>query len=238
MRGCYEAKLEEPEKEACVRQSAVLLPSHRARIVMVASPKGGVGKTTLSMNLLVVAARADLQVIGIDFDPQRNLEKWQHRRRRQEEVAPIEVIPADLSDWHETLAQIRDYDLVVLDTPPSIEDHMVPIRRLTERADLILVPTGYGPLDLDSVTPWMAALARDGHGAAFCLNRVNRRTRAFRAAQQRLVRYGRLCPVEIPQLEEILTCTASGLTVLDADKAKGIEDIEAVWNFVRREISL
>ena len=34
-----------------------------------------------------------------------------------------------------------------------------------------------------------------------------------------------------------LACT-SGLTVLDADRAKGIEDIEAVWNFVRREISL
>jgi chromosome partitioning protein len=221
-----------------MRQSAVLSPSHRARIIMVASPKGGVGKTSLSMNLLVAAARADLRVVGVDFDPQRNLEKWQLRRRRQEAVVPIEVVPADLDDWYEILAHFRDQDLVVLDTPPSVEDHMVPIRKLTERADLVLVPTGYGPLDLDSVTPWMAALVRDGRSAAFCLNRVNRRTRAFRAAQQRLVKHGRLCPVEIPQLEEILTCTASGLTVLDADKAKGIEDIEAVWDFVQREISL
>lgn len=215
----------------------VLPPDHRARLVLVASPKGGVGKTTLSLNLLVAAAQAGLSVAGLDFDPQRNLEQWQHLRPRGA-VATVEVLGADLADWRVAVERFMNRDLIVADTPPGIEAHMAAVRQLAARADLVLVPTGYGPFDLASVTPWLTALERERHRAAVCFNRVNRRARAFRAAQQTLVRVGRLCPVEIPQLEEIMGASARGLSVLDIDRAKGIEDVEAVWAFTRREIAL
>lgn len=216
--------------------TVMVLPS-RHRIVLVSSPKGGVGKTTVSLNLLVCGAQAGYRCLGIDLDPQRNLEKW-FRRRPQQQVVRPDIVGMPIDGWMEALEGAKVYDLVIVDTPPSVEDHMVDVRELAERADLVLIPTGYGPFDLDSVVPWMAAMDRHGLNAAFCMNRVNRRARAFRTAQQRLVKVGKLCPVEIPQLEEILSYTARGLTVLDIEKAKGIEDIEAVWDFVRREIRL
>ncbi|MFL5279799.1 MAG: AAA family ATPase [Rhodopila sp.] len=55
------------------------------------SPKGGVGKTTITRCLLVAGAQAGLSVVGLDFDPQQSLGKWATRREKTRQALPSET---------------------------------------------------------------------------------------------------------------------------------------------------
>jgi chromosome partitioning protein len=205
--------------------------------LLVSSPKGGAGKTTIATNLLVCAAQAGLRVMGVDFDPQGNLAKWAAKRPKTEVVA-VPVRAGQLDSWRELIGITNNLELIVIDTPPGVEKQLGAIKALAETTDLMIVPTGIGSFDLETVIPWMKEVSLIAKEAAFCLNKVNRRTISFRKAQQKLTRAGRLCPIEIPHFDDIVSLTEFGLTVIDIKNAKGVDDIEAVWGFVGRELGL
>jgi chromosome partitioning protein len=212
------------------------------RYLTVCSPKGGVGKTTLARSLLVAAAQAGITAVGLDFDRQASLSKWAARRERTRMSFPdfvaVKVQEADLHDWRGALKRVADSQLVVIDTPPSVEDHLAAIQGLCKGAAFVLIPTGYTQDDLDSVMPWMQSVQGFGARAAFCINRANRRTKIFAQSRARMIKIGAVCPVEIPLLEDIHAHSESGMTVLDIAKSRGLQPLEAVWDFVRREAGL
>ncbi|MDQ1077695.1 ParA family protein [Pseudoroseomonas cervicalis] len=212
------------------------------RIILVSSPKGGSGKSVLSRHLLVAAAQEGLPVLGLDFDRQQTLAKWAARRERTREAFPdfaaVPVQPASLQDWRGALRQAAGYRLAVLDTPPSVEDHLPAIDALGEAADLILVPAICTQDDIDSVAPWLRSLAEKGRRASVVLNRANRRTTSYARMRGLLVKAGPVCPTELPQLEDVHVPAAKGLTLLDYSKSRGIAPFEEVWAYVKREAGL
>src|SRR3984893_3389715 len=98
------------------------------RIVVLCSPKGGTGKSSLARHLLVSAAQDGVRSIGVDFDKQGTLTKWQTRREKTRITYPnfveTSVVAADLNDWRAVLARVKDYAIVIIDTPPSGEGHI------------------------------------------------------------------------------------------------------------------
>jgi chromosome partitioning protein len=216
----------------------------KPRIIMSSSPKGGVGKSTLCRNLLACAAHAGKKVLGVDFDAQRTLATWSERRERIREAfpdcLPIPVQEADLSDWRGALrkAKASGAEVVVLDTPPSIEINLSAILSLSGEADFLLIPCQPSQDDLDSAAPWMQRLSAARVNAAFVLNRANRRTRSFGAIRTKLLALGPICPVEIPPLEEIAEASSKGLAIADLNKAASAETFDGLWSYVSREAKL
>lgn len=210
------------------------------KVVVVAAPKGGVGKSTLTMGLLVSARKVGYVAVGVGMDPQNSLQRWSSFRERQRSTSQ----GADLVEVPVTSLSVHDYrrlltmtgcDLVVVDTLPGVGEAINSIISLCELADVVLIPTSSSPMDVDQVVPFRKDIA--GNRSWFVLNAANRRTRSFQKAKFGMQAAGRVCPIEIPKLEAIPDQFLRGLTVSDKGEP-GSEDFAALWDFVRYELGL
>jgi chromosome partitioning protein len=211
----------------------------RKRMLLVASSKGGSGKTMSALNLAVQAVHSGLRVATVDLDRQETLTKWATRRPDEAPVIDHYTIPMHrLAEGLAEVEAVGDIDLIIVDTPPGVEDHPGAVRLLLARADFCLVPTNQAPADLDSVTEWMRMLKRENVPAAFMLNRTKRQTKSFERAKLHLVRSGNLCPIDVRDLEDIAALHAVGVGLREARGARGQDDIEGVWAYVRAQLRI
>ena len=206
--------------------------------VLVASGKGGSGKTTTARNLAVAAVHSGLAVTTVDLDESPTLTAWWRNRpdilpQIDHMAAPIDSIEGDL---RKEIEGVEGCDLLVIDTPPSLTAYPAHARALIRAADLVLVPCQQYDEDLDAVTAWVQ-LTRDlGASSLILLNRTQRRESSFEAAKRRLVKLGRLCPIDIPHFADVPKTFSRGLGVAEVRGAKGGQDYEAVLDHVRREL--
>jgi chromosome partitioning protein len=215
----------------------------RANWLLVASGKGGSGKTTTSYNVAVEATLDGLHVLLVDLDGQQTLTRW--HASRPAEAPRIEIVTKRLKDL--TIADFEEIDrkaaetgasLVVVDTPPGLDDWPRQTRELVGRAEFVLVPTSQGGPDVDSVVEWMAFLQREGARAAFVLNRTERRALSYEDAKTRLNRAGLLCPIDVRRLADIEAVYRYGVGVAEMKGANGTQDIEGIWHYLRHAMEL
>src|SRR3712207_1097833 len=112
-------------------------PQHQAKAakwLLVASGKGGSGKTSSSLNLAVYAAHEGLRVVLVDLDRQATLTRW--FERRPDEAPAITLWAGGMADAVKAVREIdalERIDLVVVDTPPGLDDHPEAARLLIDR---------------------------------------------------------------------------------------------------------
>jgi chromosome partitioning protein len=206
------------------------------KLLLISSPKGGSGKTTLARNLAVAAALDGLKVATVDLDRQQSLTRWWSKR--PETFTLIDHFLAEINDIGAILSEIKDYNLCIVDTPPAIENYPEQIQALIGAANLILLPCQPSDDDTDSVVPWMEFIARSKKPAAFVLNRVRRNTLSLRTAKLTLLKAGRLCPMEIPHTEDVNRSRSLGVGIIEIRNGQGAEEMSGVWAFVRSEMGL
>ncbi len=111
-------------------------------IVTIANQKGGVGKTTLVMNLAAVLSEHS-RVLVVDVDPQRSSAWWADRAG--------DSLPFDVADDTDpaNLARLREtpYDVVLVDTPGSLVGHDV-LATVLSASDFAIIPTEPAPLSI------------------------------------------------------------------------------------------
>jgi chromosome partitioning protein len=122
------------------------------RVVSVLNEKGGVGKTTTAMSLAAVAAeKMKARVLLVDVDPQSGSSlRW----AEQAEENGV-TLPFDFTAEHDErlLSQIRllpDYDIVVVDTPGSLEN-LGRVQTVIEASDYVIMPTEASYLPIASL---------------------------------------------------------------------------------------
>ncbi|KXV70397.1 hypothetical protein AD951_02990 [Acetobacter malorum] len=212
------------------------------KTILFASVKGGTSKSTLSECVSVCAARDGMKVSGIDFDPQATFRNWGDAREGTQKSIPsltsVPVKSLSLSKWKTVEDFTDDNDLVVIDTPPALENDADAFLGLSQLADLVLVPTSATHNDISSNTPYLLSLKKAGVKAFVVFSRVNRQTKSFREARQRVAKYARVLPVEIPIAEDMHVHNHGGLTSVDIKDARGSKDVELLWDLIKHEIEL
>jgi chromosome partitioning protein len=106
-----------------------------ATIIAVVAEKGGVGKTTLALNLAVVAVNNGQKAAVLDLDPQATASNWTDRR--SSEFPWVVPTPAARLVAAIDQAKAKGVDFIVIDTPPHSGSDAAEAAR---RADIVLVP--------------------------------------------------------------------------------------------------
>lgn len=116
--------------------------------ILIASSKGGSGKTTVATNLAVALARAGRKVWLIDTDSQASCRDWASVRADHRPPIPVMSSP-DLGHgagqgW--SLSIPPDTEVLLIDTPAGLRRDQ--IAEYLRRADTVLVPLVPSAIDL------------------------------------------------------------------------------------------
>ena len=127
------------------------------KTVLVASSKGGAGKTTIATHLAAHAALEGLRTVIVDADPQQSSTRWAERRAGLEAaVLPLDGSRRAKSVWK---SLPDDTQRVVVDAPAGAMAG--DLQAWLDHADAVVVPVQPSALDLDATVPFLNTLAQD-----------------------------------------------------------------------------
>ena len=202
-------------------------------IIALVSNKGGVGKTTLSMNVASGLNRRESTGI-LDADPQQSSTHWARVGNLSGFKSPDLLTLSDtpFNEQVKTLADKHRY--VIIDCPPSIaspETHSA-----LRIADVAIVPVQPSPVDLWA-TVHIASIVKEAHQdnpnlkALLALNQLEPRTTLSRVMQGAMGQLG--LPVLLTPIKRravYRNCLLDGRTVYDCGVrgTDAIAEIEAI----------
>lgn len=150
--------------------------------ILIASSKGGAGKTTLATTLASSFAVAGRNTVLVDTDRQASALRWADRRATG--FHPVLGLPGLRRDWPRQVP--ADAERVVVDSPAGIR--VTDIAPWLDTIDVVLVPVLPSVVDLEASEPFLAELAavppiRDGRiRVGLVANRLKPWTNASRLA--------------------------------------------------------
>lgn len=207
------------------------------KVIVFASSKGGVGKTTLCFNTGIVSARTK-GVLLCDLDPQRSLLDLCARRRHVPELSSDDPVNPMILDNAESVANaVRvltetgyDRDFLLVDTPGSF---MNIIRDAIANADCVVVPLQPSPMDVLATDPVIEMIGKldKRDRTLVVLNRVDARTTLPDAMLERLEPLSPHPVVKIAQRVDYARAVITARAGAELNKAAAAE-IAGLWRCI------
>ena len=193
-------------------------------VIVVANPKGGVGKSTLATNVAGALASEGHAVMLGDIDRQQSSRQWLAMRpahlptiRGWEEVSHNDIVRPPKGTTH-----------VVLDTPAGL--HGKRLDAVLRIAQKILIPLQPSLFDIQATHAFLGALREHPRAADIQLGLVGMRVREHTIANDQLHQY--LATLNVPVVawlrdtQNYVQLAARGLTLWDVAPSRVERDLE------------
>ena len=122
--------------------------------ILVASSKGGCGKTTIATNIAGYFSQDGKRTVIVDADRQGSSLRWAEKRAGTS--APVLGLPASRRDWPEKIP--ADAQKVIIDGPAGIRVNE--LTELLEHADALLIPVLPSRIDLEASEAFLKEIAQ------------------------------------------------------------------------------
>lgn len=199
-------------------------------VIMVANPKGGVGKSTLATNIAGYLARQGHAVMLGDLDVQQSSRQW--LARRAPGLPPIQSWALSKAEGKTLAKPPKGVSHVVLDTPAGL--HGKRLEAGFALADRLLIPLQPSLFDIQATYSFLQSLqdlrGQSGRGPALAL--VGMRAREGTLSSQQLQQFVQGLDVPVLGLlrdtQNYVQLAARGLTLWDVAPGRVERDL-AQW---------
>ena len=125
------------------------------RTILVASSKGGAGKSTLSTSLAAHFAVEGKRTVLVDADKQHSAIRWCEKRAHLETA----VLPIDgtVKNWQKLVPE--NAQIVIIDAPAGAMGD--DLDAYIEMADAVLVPVLPSMIDIEATVPFLNSMAKN-----------------------------------------------------------------------------
>ncbi|HMO47624.1 MAG TPA: AAA family ATPase [Rubrivivax sp.] len=192
-------------------------------VIVVANPKGGVGKSTLATNLAGALASEGHAVMLGDVDRQQSSRQWLAMR-----PAHLPAISGWEIDHHDIARPPKGTTYVVLDTPAGL--HGKRLDAVLRIAHKLLIPLQPSLFDIQATHAFLAALREHRRAGEIQLGLVAMRVREHTIANDQLHQY--LATLNVPvaawlrDTQNYVQLAARGLTLWDVAPSRVERDLE------------
>jgi chromosome partitioning protein len=183
-------------------------------VISLINQKGGVGKTTIAINLASALSSRNLKVLVIDADPQGSVLQWQATGANRE----FDVVQLAMPELSARIGNHRRaFNHVVIDSPPALS-HVS--REIAAASDLAIIPIAPSSLDIWSSRETIELVTSVGRkrqrlAARLLVYRKIPGTRLAAEARDALNAYGvDIFKTEISQRIAYVEAIVSGVSVL------------------------
>ena len=194
--------------------------------ILIANPKGGAGKSTLTTNIAGMLASTKQRVVIMDLDKQQSATNWLARR------------PAMLSKimaWNENtdMEELRLFgpQWMLIDTHARLRR---PDRTyLLSRANCVLVPVNPSVFDIEATAKFLIKLHADPNvqsgkvAIGLVGSRTDSRTRMAQELNNFFKRSGLPVVIFVPDSVVYPQCARDGLSIYDLPASRTEQQIEA-----------
>lgn len=204
------------------------------RVIVLASRKGGCGKTTLASHLGCEAERAGYGPVALaDADEMQGLAQWWDVRKA---ATPILVrINGSLRETADRLAA-DGFRILIVDTPPALNPS---VAGLVAHADVVLVPVQPSPDDLRAVGSTVELVNRAKRPMVFVVNRTKPRAKLTGEAAIALSQHGTVAPVMVADRTDYAAAKVDGRTAPELDPdGRAAQEMAELWTYVANRLEI